>query len=267
MVTAFFDIGDFGKGSPTKIRTSKKYFIWAQTFKYLLNPLVVYTDSQIFYDHMLNLRGKNQSRTKLLIFNRTSSWAFRMKDAIKEIYDSKDYPKHFPNTVVPEYTCAMHAKYDVVSRAAINNYFNTKYLMWLDIGYFQKIVKSKNYFRLELPPNFNDSRIAVNQVHNVSMSQEPSVILKQKLDWIGGGLFLGRLFLILKFAEIYKRAVDHFLSQKLMNSDQQVLYAMYSQSGQSDIRPGIELQIYQNRQNPWFYLGYLMKKDVSSSIV
>ena len=86
--------------------------------------------------------------------------------------------------------------------------------------------------------------------------------IKQKLDWICECIFLGRRDAILKYAEQYKRAVDYFLSQKLMNSDQQVLYAMYSKSGRTHIKSEIELQFYKNGHNPRFYLGYRMRKVV-----
>ena len=270
VVTAFIDIGDFRKGSRNNTRTPNAYLKWSETFKYMLNPLVVYTDSQHFYDHMLELRTKSKNKTRVFMFNRTSSWAFQMKDDIKEIFDMKHYPKHYPNTVVPEYTCTTHAKFDVVSRAATNNYFYTKYIMWLDIGYFRYIAMKKQYFKLELPSDFNESRIAVTQVYNVSMSKEPSVIIKGNINWVGGGLFLGKRNIILQFTEEYKTAVDYFRSKKLMNVEQHIIYAMYTTLGRADIEPNIELQIYQNvkyKGNPWFYLGYLMKKDVNSSIV
>ena len=266
VVTAFFDIGNFGKGSPSISRTPDTYLNWAEAFAYLLNPLVVFTDSPKFYKRVLKLRTKLQDRTKLLMFNRTSSWAFQRRDVIRRIFSSKGYPKYYPNTVLPEYSCAMHAKYDVISRTATKNYFHTRYFMWLDVGLFRARVNNKMYFKLELPPYFNNSRIAVNQVYNASMSLETSVIIKQKLDWICGCIFLGRRDVILKYAEQYKRAVDYFISQKLMNSDQQILYAMYSKSGRTKLRPDIELQLYHSRQNPWFFLGYLMRKDENSTL-
>ena len=263
VVTAFFDIGKFGKDSLSISRTPETYLKWAKTFKYLLNPLVIYTDSPNFYNHMLRLRTQLHNRTRLFMFNRTSSWAFQRRDSIERIFKTKGYPKYYPNTVLPEYSCAMHAKYDVINRAATENYFQTHYFMWLDVGLFRAQINNKIYFKLELPPYFNDSRIAVNQVYTASMSLKASVIMKQKLDWICGCIFLGKRDVILKYAEQYKMAVDYFLSQNLMNSDQQVLYAMYADSAWTKIRPNMGLQLYHNRQNPWFYLGYLMRKTVN----
>ena len=266
VVTAFIDIGDVGRGSPSNKRTPNEYLKWSETFKYMLNPLVVYTDSQRFYDHMLELRAKTETKTKVFMFSQTTSWAFQQKGDIKEIFDMKHYPRHYPNTVVPEYTCIQHAKFDVISRAARNNYFYTKYVMWLDIGYFRDIVMEKQYFKLELPPGFNESRIAVTQVYDASMSTEPSVIIKGNINWVGGGLFLGKRNVILEFSKEYKTAVDYFRSKKLMNVDQNIIYAMYTTKGRADIKPNIELQIYRNgtyKGDPWFYLGYLMKKELN----
>jgi hypothetical protein len=50
--------------------------------------------------------------------------------------------------------------------------------------------------------------------------------------------------LILQFEELYKRAIIYFLDKKIMNTDQQVLYSLYSQEGRQALKPDIELQIY-----------------------
>ena len=54
-----------------------------------------------------------------------------------------------------------------------------------------------------------------------------------------------------------------------MNVEQHIIYAMFTTKGRADIKPNTELQIYRNgtyNRDPWFYLGYLMKKEVNSSI-
>lgn len=265
IVTAFFDIGSFGKGNPNKVLTLNTYLHWATTFRYLQNPLVVYTDSRKFLDTMKALRSKLSDKTKLLLIDRNSSWAFQKRDIIKDIYAIEGYPKYYPNTVVPEYSCAMHAKYDVVSRAIKENYFHTKYFAWLDVGLFRDEVNNPRNFILQLPENFNASKIAVNLVYKVSMNTDISRIFLRKMDWVCGCLFLGERNLLLQYTEQYKKAVDYFLSRKLMNSDQQVLYAMYSMEGQKVFHPNISLQLYKSDNsgyNPWFYLGYIMRKWV-----
>ena len=131
-------------------------------------------------------------------------------------------------------------------------------------GIFENKKKIKKYCVLD----FNNSRIAVNQVYNVPMTIAMSDIIMQNLVWIGGGLFLGRHYVILKYAKQYKEAMDYFPFRKLMSTDQQILYGIYSKSERARIKPDVELQVYQNGHNkwfyhnPWFYLGYVMRKDI-----
>ena len=264
VVTAFFDIGTFCKGTCFASRSLDDYLEWTKTFGYLLNPLVVYTDSSRFQKHMERVRAKLFHRTEIFLIDRNSSWAFRRKELIRDIYSTKGYPVYYPNTVVPEYPCAQHAKYDVVARAATENYFRTDYFTWLDIGLFRHEVNNPKYFTLEIPPGFNSSRIAVDLVYDMPMDMEMSRIFKEKMDWVCGCIFMGERNLVLAYTEQYKRAVDYFLSQRLMNTDQQVLYAMYSTQGRKLIKADIDLQLYKRENNchtnKWFYLGYLMRK-------
>jgi len=72
-------------------------------------------------------------------------------------------------------------------------------------------------------------------------------------------MFIGTANLILQFEQLYKRAINYFLDKKIMNTDQQVLYSLYSQEGKQALKPDIELQIYAPEKylgDPWFYLGY-----------
>lgn len=71
----------------------------------------------------------------------------------------------------------------------------------------------------------------------------------------------------LVFEKIYKEAVLYFLEKKIMNTDQQLIYAIYSLEGRKSLRPNVELQLYSIKKhkavdtsNPWFYLGFLCRK-------
>ena len=267
IVTAFIDIGKFDKGSThPHSRGIDTYIKWANQFRFLLNPLVVYTDSDLFSKFMLTLRENLTAATKIIWVEKNSSWAFHRKEQIREIFNIKNYPRYNPGTTVPEYACAMHFKYEAMSRASTENYFHTNYFAWIDIGLFRYQLKNIQSFLLELPPDFNQSRVAVNQVYTPSMNTEISVIIKQKLDWVCGCIFMGERGIIIKYAEQYKRAVDYLIAQNLMNSDQQVIYAMYTEVGRNAIKPEIDLQLYSRpsgcKYNRWFYLGYIMKKII-----
>ena len=266
VITAFIDIGKFRKGHGQAIRTRHKYFKWATTFGFLLNPLVVYTDTDLFSNFMLTLRENLTVATKIVRLERNSSWAFRRKDKYENIFSIKDYPQHNPGTTTPEYVCAVHFKYEAMGRASTENYFHTKYFAWIDIGAFRHETESKQYFLLGPPPDFNQSRVAVDQVEPPSFDKDISVIVKQKLDWICGCIFIGERSVLIKFAEQYKRAVDYLITQNLMHQDQQILHAMYSNSGRNAIKPEIDVQTYSRppgvRYSRWFYLGYIMRKII-----
>lgn len=263
VVTAYFDLGEFRKGPADVHFTKKMYFDWSKTFQYVVNPLVVYTDSVEFKKHMMDVRNVSWKHTQIFMIEMSSSWAFENLERIKQIFSFKKYPKYFPNTVYPAYTCAQHAKYDVLERAARSNFFSTKFYMWLDIGYFRSR-KTQRMFYLQKPQDYNDSKIAMNLINSkLPMTTSTEDIMKKNLVWVGGGLVFGEKEQIIKFAAQFRNAVTHFLSRGLANTDQQVIYGMFSKSGCQIIKPEVELQLYKSsHENDWFYLGNIMAKDV-----
>ncbi len=79
---------------------------------------------------------------------------------VTRIFSDPMYPKFQPNTVVPEYSCAMHAKYELMIKAINANYFRTDYFAWIDIGLFRHEDSSQTApFHIILPPKFNQSHI------------------------------------------------------------------------------------------------------------
>ena len=266
VVTAYWKLGTFRKGSYGNLRISKNhYFQWASVFKYLVNPVVVYTDSEEFRVLMEELRPLRTYKTKIFLVNRTAIWSFQLTDKIKTVFEQPGYPTYRPNTVYPEYSAAQHAKYDVIADSVRKGFFKTPYYAWLDVGYFRDIVNREHFFRLDIPPGFDPERISFNLISERPMDTEPSVIFRKNHVWVGGGMFLGTENVILQFAQLYQRAVLYFLDQNLMNSDQQVLFSLYSHMGRKALKPDVELQIYTptGKGNIWFYLGYLCRKEVS----
>lgn len=268
VVTAFFDLGTFRKGPPGQYFTRDVYYNWAKIFRYLANPLVVYTDSEDFKKHIIFVRNESLKFTKIFVIERSSSWAFKNMPRIEKIFNSKDYPKHYPNTVVPAYACAQHAKFDVVERAATRNVFNTKYYMWLDIGYFRNR-QTQKLFYLAKPKGFVHSKIAMNLIKfRLSLTKHPEEIMKKNLVLVGGGLVFGEREYMIKFAAQFRRAVQHFLSKGLTNTDQQVIYAMFSKLGRESVKPEVELQVYSSsHESDWFYLGNSMIEEIMNTTV
>lgn len=265
IVTAYWNLGTFQKGVGGLKFSTNTYFKWASTFKYLVNPLVVYTDCKEFKELMETLRSDRLNNTMIYLLNRTELWPFQLVTQMKSVLDQPGYPKYYPNTVIPEYPAAQHSKYAVVAETIRKGVFANPYFAWVDIGYFRDVVERKVDFTLDIPPGFDPGKISVNRVEGLSMNIDPFTIFRKNIVWVGGGIFLGKGEALLQFEQLYHRAVKYFLDQQLVNSDQQVLYSMYSKKGREALKPNIELQLFipKGSGNPWFYLGYLCRKEVS----
>ena len=70
VVTAFFDLGKFPKGSLSNMRTPDSYKNWMGVYKYLQNPLIIYTDSKKIAQYFEKLRQNSTYITKVISFSR-----------------------------------------------------------------------------------------------------------------------------------------------------------------------------------------------------
>lgn len=264
LVTAYWDLGTFHKGGTGLKFSTDLYKNWAKAFKYMLNPLVIYTDSLDFKHLMQAIRNDLSFCTRIIYMNRTKVPAFQRVDRIKEIYDQPGYPKYFPNTVNPSYAAAQNAKLNVVADTYRNALFNTTFYGWIDVGYFRDIVDSTKYYTMVVPPDIDVKRVAYNQLRSFEETTDPIRIFRDNQLWVGGGMFIGLGTVIDAFDKFYQKAVDYFLDLKVMNSDQQVLYSIYTTRGRQALNPTIEVQPYKPKSagNPWFYLGFLCRKVV-----
>ena len=263
MVSAYFNLGTISKSSEGNYVTERMYFRWSRILCLMTNPLIIYTDCKLFYK-FINSKCISNSSTKILLIEKNSSWAFQNERKIKTIISIKNYPKFVPNTINSAYICSQHAKYDVITRATRLNPYNTKYFAWIDLGYFRNRTTKHRFC---LPQNFNKTRIAVNQVFEGNMSTQPDRIFKENLVWVGGGLFLGQKTVITQYAEQFRQSANYFLSKGLVNTDQQVTYAVFSETGRRCLNPKIEVQHYYKWNGTsivqnWFYLGYSMLQSL-----
>ena len=270
IVTAYIDIGRIRKGKNVFWRDPNVYWGWTKIFGHLLNPLVVYTDSVHFLHLIQKQRSRFPERTKIIMFDKTSSWAFSLNKSIERIYERKEYPKYIhENPTIVNYSCVQHAKYEITQKAAEENFFGTDYIAWLDVGLFRESVNNTKDFILSLPPGFNDSKIAVSQVNDVSMDVTFWPVFRNKLVWICGCTFIGTIKTVKRYTRLYKRTVQYFIKHNLMNTDEQILYATYTDQGRTELKPDVDLQLYMKPTNytgnHWFYIGYTMRHFIYPS--
>ncbi|XP_025087813.1 uncharacterized protein LOC112560272 isoform X3 [Pomacea canaliculata] len=256
MVSAYFDLGSFAKGTKKNLRGKSHYEDWFTKFGALHNPLVFYTDSDTFAQIALRVRGGELAAlTRVIKVSRDQLWSFQLREKVARIYAQSSYPKHLPNTVIPEYSCAMHAKFEVMNDTIRNRYFPSSHYAWIDIGCFRDLSVTINEVLSLVPPkDLDPSRIMYSEVFSPALTMLPSKIFRENIVWVGGASFVGRAEVVLEFTEQYRRATVRFLEEKgLSNSDQQVIYSMFTREGRNLVKPTVELQII---HRGWFGVGY-----------
>jgi len=272
VVTAYFDIGSFQKGPGGGIFSPQLYQKWLTVFAQIRNPVVAYFDNA---DHaaLMRVLRINHPKTRIITVDRRTLWSFReMQPRIAEIFSRRGYPWNPPNTVVSNYSAAMHAKYELMRRTIRDNPFHSAYICWLDVGLFRDLasdsvaasMNDNKSFKLALPPRLNSSEIAYTLVYPVSRYGPVSAenIVKQNSVWVCGCFFIGRVDVMWHWTTEYLMAVEQMVSERWMSTDQQVIYWLFLGEGKTKLQPRTSIQLYQvdDGSNEWFFLGYLAKK-------
>ena len=131
------------------------------------------------------------SHTKIIKINRDQLPAFRHLETIRKIYNKPSYPKVYPDTVYPEYSCTMHAKYDVLNSACKADFFETPYFAWLDIGLFRQLDQSlQPIFKLVPPEKFNPERVGMTQITPLDPVVPPEFVMRNTQKWVSGAMVL-----------------------------------------------------------------------------
>ncbi|XP_033759545.1 uncharacterized protein LOC117341791 [Pecten maximus] len=250
LVTAYFHIDTFLKGNIR--RGMEDYLAWTEGYSKLENDLIAFTDSPDVENMLWKARSHLPiHKTKIYLVNKNDMWAFSLSGKIKKIFAQPGYPEHRPNTVIEQYPCAMHAKYELIEKVIRERMFRTKYLAWIDIGYFR--IRYRKSFQLLIPPDFQDDHIAFVQMNTFKPHTAYSVISNDAV-WVAGGMFIGRPEYLMVFIEDYRRVVESLIIMNLMGTDQNLLYIMYTKSER--VFPRVPLQTYSAPcKCDWFYLG------------
>ncbi len=226
IVTMYIDIGKFQKGSETLVYTPEMYKNWMQAFRHLKNPIVAFFDNYMHADRFRRTRWKYINSTRIILLkDRNDLWTFRLIPKVKELFGSLGYPKHYPNTVVPEYSCATNAKYEVMQWAAQQNVFNTRYLAWVDMGYFRDLVphlRENVSYHLYPPPDFNPNYVAYGRITNRNPTSTPKAIVSHNMHWVCGGFFIGLPLTLEQWSWQYHETTKRMLEENIISTDQQV---------------------------------------------
>ncbi|CAG2215433.1 unnamed protein product [Mytilus edulis] len=258
LITAYFNIGAFQKTRNT-IYSSSTYFNWMKQFEYVSNTVILYTDENKFAMKFKSIRKHFPTyMTKVFVVNQSNLWSFQLKKRLEDIYNQTEYEEYYQNVAIPAYSCAMNTKYELLEKVITENLSTTAFLAWIDIGYFRN--KKPGYIKMSIPRNVKDDHVSFSQVDFFNDQLTPTEIVYESRFYIAGGFFIGRSKYLLMFAQDYKLAVEWMIDMNLMNSDQQVLYIMYSPK--SPFKPRIPIQTFfqpisliLRSTGRWFYLG------------
>lgn len=239
VVTAFFDIGTFKKGNELFARSAASYWEWVKTFAHLENPVVIYVDdNDADYERALAIRyslKRLRKLTRVHRLRRREMWSFSLEPKIRRLFDQPGYPKHRPNTIDPSYAMAVRAKYEVERMAASENHFRSRYFCWADV----RLLCDKptacadvgsGRIKFYPPDDFRSDSLAVNQIDESSTEHgnlTARTIVYENLNWLGGGLLIGRVDVMDGFTSEYMSAVERMIDDGLMSADQQVLHALF----------------------------------------
>ena len=225
IVTGYVNIGNFENEDEKSTHTPELYRKWLRPFEKIETPVVAYfTDDEDVNTFKKIRQGKS---TYIVKVSKYGLWAFTLLDDIAKIYRQYSYPKHKPYTTVPEYTSAMHAKYEFMAKALKENPFKTNYFCWMDVGLFRNVSDNPGQtLDLTLPTHFDEKRVAYSQINERKDSTVEEIFHRTKV-WVCGCIFMAKGTIMKKWVFEYMRYVDKFLMEGIINTDQQVLYGMY----------------------------------------
>ncbi|XP_059168887.1 uncharacterized protein LOC131950679 [Physella acuta] len=233
IVTMFLKLGTLKKNSG--IRTLTKYKQWMTTWCWLKNPVVAFFEDEDILQYFKKIRSHQpDDRTVIVKISRSQLGAFKNLERIQQVYKNSSYSNLPPTMIDANYSCTMSAKYDALILAMALKLVQTKYLAWMDIGLFRNLLedrmghRNKN-FTLEIPPDFNNSRVGFTEVapRHTMEKLSPWDYIKNSYVWLAGGYVMGTHQVIRTFVKSYKSTVQELLKANMSSTDEQIIGAMY----------------------------------------
>lgn len=126
-----------------------------------------------------------------------------------------------------------------------------KYLLHKDILtlYCRYETEKNNLFGLSVPQRFDENSVAYSEVCDFQNYSFKDIVWNNRV-WVAGGANLGRFDVLTTFCKEYINRVKKALEERIISTDQQIIYAMYTDKE----KPSSNLQLC---IAGWFCLGYL----------
>jgi len=228
-VTCYFE-------TKNKYQNNEIYFEWMTNLLQNLNhPLVIYTDINS-YQKILKIRGHLMNKTEIVITSLDDIYTHKYID-VYNIQFEKDTEKNYHNTNLYK---IWNNKIDFVKKSVENNYFNSYYYIWIDIG----LIRDKNLNKfIQLFPDIHKiknecgDKIGILQIAEldkkyfelISEKDERNVLTKFDLnvEWytFGGGMIIFNKNNIYNIHSLYFNLIDKYINNNRFIGKDQIIYA------------------------------------------
>ena len=210
-----------------------KYLLWVENLLLLNHSIVFFVDKNIS-NIIKNKRPK--------LYENKTVW---IELSIDQFYSYKKFGKNFAESYIIDKEKAYHTiplylvwaeKCFFVKKAIKYNYFQSKCFYWIDAGYFRD--KEDKYVN-NWPSSKKckeDPRVIINGIRNIS-EQEILQLKNFNISFynnfinknnVGGGLFGGKSYFILKFINLYYKTIVKFIKNNMFIGKDQNLFAYIS---------------------------------------
>jgi len=251
IVTAYLEI-------PKKKFSSDIYISWIKNYMNLIkdNPIVIYTNSDLVKNLIINIRKDYLSKTKIVFLNITDLYCYKYINYFNNDY-IRDHEKYHDPLLYLIWNNKTAFMYDAFKK----NYFNTELYAWTDIGMIRNNIIYNTL--LNKFPNknlkINSDKVYLLEVENFNylelnyISDIPYIFNNNRC---GGGVILCNKNILEKWFFIYYDMLDTFIKYDFFaGKDQNILnniYLKYNNDLITLIKP------LNSPFDKWFYMLYFM---------
>ena len=210
-----------------------KYLYYAARMLNFHAPMVIYVEHDIIDFVEYHRQGK-EHLTQIIPISLRELEYYKHHDRISEIMKSELFKEghpmlNHPEGFSPDYNILMNSKLSILYDASVTDYFNTRYVYWMDVGYGHghDIYPKSCYWA---PWSIMND---VNQVTYIKLN--PLNLLKSVHDvykkflppFLNGAFFGGPRMAMKRYYFLHKEVFETFLDQWMVDDDQTLALACY----------------------------------------
>ena len=237
---------------------------WVLLFKNVANPVIAYFGSVQYLFYFESVRKRYLNATNLSVVeipdlhmctmksNMTDSIANTTGNTTGTRPNATDYASSHAATqsLSADILCTMHAKYELLKRAAQVNPYRTSHMLWVDVGSYNAPSRIKpRRFSVNVPKGSDNQRVSYWASGNTSSNRNLSDVFREQAVWLDGNFVFGTTQTLITWSDTYMSAVANYLRHNQVGTDETSLYAMMLDT-QYKYRDRVK--IYSNGTDPQF---------------